>query len=345
MTDMKRICIAVSLMILLAGCSSDNSGGSGNSSIRQTEEAVSSAAGELSEASAESSNGNELTLTVTPKEYENSILTFEYEGKEYSLAAEPSKFKDIYYYDKLHTSVEMSPMIINCGLCEDITAELITDKDITEIISCDVVKDNGMPFDSQSDLPPNLTAEAEGDYLFKHKYIGHGIYELTNTVRTIYLDMNSLSNYAKCYIPEGKDLLFTGYLLKNGYLLTEYLSCYDRSVVLPDGGYDVTDLINSDMYGFFGRIVKLTDEKAEIMLNDNKTVCTVPTDFTDGELKEQSTVMVKLKEDETLYGSGKTKEYDHAVIYTELDRIGADDPESTAYAIDNGYDSFTFIGR
>lgn len=340
---MKRICTVLSFALLFAGCASDNPSDTNISSISRSESSVSSAAETSTGAEEESKNDNEITLSVTVKKYEDSTLTFEYQGKEYSLEADLSKFRDIYYYDKLHTSAEVSPMIINSGLCDDITAELVTDKELTKIISCDVVKDNGTPFDSQSDYPADWTSENESDFIFKHKYLGHGKYELTNSVRTIYLDMNSLENYGKCYIPEGAELVFTGYLLKNGYLLTDFLSYYDKTAVLSGGGYEIKNLINSDMYGFFGEIVKLTDEKAEIKLNDNKTVCTVSTDFKDGDLKEHDTVMVKLNDDASLYGSGKTKEYDYAVIYTDLEKIGADDPASTAYAVDKGYDDLTFV--
>ena len=307
----------MSIVIFLAGCSSDDSSETKNSSVHQTEQIISSDAEYFSEPNDESRKSDVITLSVNVKKYENETLTFEYQGKEYSLKAGLSQFRDINYYDKLHTSVEISPMIINCGLSDDITAELVTDKNITEIVSCDVVKDNGIPFDSQSDLPVNWTAETESDYYFKHRYLGHGKYELSNSVRTIYLDMNSLNNYAKCYIPEGVDIVFTGYLLNNNYLLTEFLSCYDRSVVLPDGGHEMIDLINSDKYSFFGKIVNITDDKAEIRLNDNKTVCTIPTDFTDGELTAGMEVMVTLNAGTELYGSGNEYKDDFAVFHTD----------------------------
>ena len=311
---MKRICVFILLAFLLSGCSSavNDSSSLSSDTTQKTTALTTKSARELIN---ESNENDTVTISAKAVSYKDGVLTFEYDGKQQSLPLAEEDFKDINYYDKLHTSIVMSPLIINCGLLDEVKAELVMSKDMTKIISCDVIKDNGIPFDAQSDYPINWKPEDEDKYIFTYEYKGQGIYEMKNSVRTITLDMNSLYNYAKCYLPEGMGIGFTGYLLNNDYLLVDLFSCFDRDEPLTDFRQHTT-LDNSYMSKFSGTIQKLCDDKADILLDNEKTLCTVPTDFRDGELSEGMRVTLILDEDESILNKEKA-ELDYAVICTE----------------------------
>ena len=308
---MKRFFIPVLTALLLTGCSASMNDSSSTSDTSQKTTVLTTKPAQ--ETTNDNNENDSITISAKAISYKDGILTFEYNGNQQSLPLEEESFKDINFYDKLHTSIVMSPLIINCGLLDEVKAELVMSKDMTRIISCDVVKDNGIPFDAQSDYPIDWTAEDEYKYMFTYSYKGHGIYEAKNTVRTITIDMNSLYNYAKCYLPQEMGIGFAGYLLNNDYLLVDMFSCYDKN---ETGFRQHTTLDNSYMSKYFGTIQKLYDEKADILLDNKKTLCTVPTDFCDGELNEGMQVTIILDEDESILNK-ESAELDYAVICTD----------------------------
>ena len=308
---MKSFFIPVLTTLLLTGCSASMNDSSSTSDTSQKTALLTTEA--VQETTNDSNENDTITISAKAISYKDGILTFEYNGNQQSLPLEEESFKDINFYDKLHTSIVLSPLIINCGLLDEVKAELVMSKDMTKIISCDVIKDNGIPFDAQSDYPIDWKPEDEYKYMFTYTYMGHGIYEAKNCVRTITLDMNSLYNYAKCYLPEEMGIGFTGYLLNNDYLLVDTFSCYDKN---ETGFRQHTTLDNSYMSKYSGTIQKLYDEKADILLDNKNTICTVPTDFRDGELSEGMKVTLILDEDETILNKERA-ELDYAVICTD----------------------------
>ena len=68
---------------------------------------------------------------------------------------------------------------------------------------------------------------------------------------------------------------------------------------------------------FLATVQSVSGSKAEMLLNDGKTICTVPTCFNNGEVETGARVLVMLAEEPSLFGSGEHKEYDYAVIYAD----------------------------
>jgi hypothetical protein len=100
---------------------------------------------------------------------------------------------------------------------------------------------------------------------------------------------------------------------------------------------------NPEFPCFFGTVQSCDEETAEILLNDGKTVCNVPTYYCDGDLQENMQVMVTLDCDTTLFDSEEIRNFDYAVIYTNPEdyNSGNKDFDTLAYA----YASKNELGR
>lgn len=282
-----------------------------------------------------------VVITVETVKYERPDLTYIYGGETYVLPVEKDAFKD----DLADNGKDIlkSIQVINNKLGEKISAKLTLSYDQTKIIKCDVLSQNGMVF---SDGMLNTLADDSIDpdtvdfaYTFTRKE--GSLCELSNINRTLEADLNDLPDYLKLDYPnEFYDVEFTGYLFNDGkFILNEfYLPEKDEN------GKRKTmqrySLHHENLTGFFGTVQKLDDARAEILLNDGKTICNVPTYYNDGEISEGEQIMFVLDCEPDLYGSGENNTYNYAVIYTDISKY---DIENAAYAKKDPHSVYNFI--
>lgn len=276
--------------------------------------------------------------------YKDGQLTFTYNGREYVLPMERSCFELKTTYIGLFTKssppdpyYKMLPeKIIDNELGEKISAVLTVDEAVTEISECDVITPNGKVYVGHGTGYEDVNHDGSVDYKFRRT--GSTACEFYNDARTFSADLNDLPSYLKMKYPTeiGDIFSFEGYLFKDGKFIlndfrTENTSYYSEELgAYTSEGYTLYLQKYNKTNFFFAAVQKITGDKATFILNDGKTVCTVPTYYNDGELKDGMQVIVMLDEDVSLFGSGAQKEYDYAVfIYpTDTRRF-----EERAYAV------------
>jgi hypothetical protein len=273
----------------------------------------------------EIAKAEKISITVQTEKYENEQLTFTYENQSYTLPLSRDNFKDdLIYYSGLK---QYSEQIINNTLGENVTAVLTVDEDMTKIYSCDVMSQNGKTFTNTD--------------ICKLVRKGGSICELVGTDYDLQADLNDLITSQKInYADTVEDVLFLGYLFNDGnFVLNQlFVAEYDEN-----GEKSYEEQLNRDFPCFFGTVQSYDEETAEILLNDGKTVCNVPTYYCDGDLQENMQVMVTLDCDTTFFDSGEIRNFDYAVIYTNPEdyNIGNKDFDTLAYA----YASKNELGR
>ncbi len=258
--------------------------------------------------------------------YSEGILTFT-SDKEYSLPMDVRCFENDSYTAGLNL---LSELIIDNPFSEKVLGRVQLSFDGTKVISCDVISPNGeffnntMFYTGTEPLPPEKT-EA------RMRRLGGSACELYNDYGKLTADLNDLDSYCKYDFPEALDrVMFDGYRFKSGKFILRRISVF--SEVTDEGGlsYRVPDC--RDKYSFFGKIRSVKDGRAEVLLTDGKTLCSVPTYYTDGKLKEGTEIMLTLNAGPSLYGSGEKYKADHAVFITDLEAHGIRPENFDSYA-------------
>lgn len=234
-------------------------------------------------------------LTVKPKSYTDGMLTYEYEGKEYTLPLEFSVINDPFNLNR----PSVSERVIQNYRDDGFTAEIILDDKKENIIFFDILRCNGITQYSCSETP-TLRRVSDTEL------------ELTDGGTAFRIDMNDMTTYYKGSIPLNTEIKasFFGYRMKGDRLIPLYLGLADSA---DSAEFNLT---TEGMIAFCGTVQSITDKRAAVILNDDKTVCDVPCVLTDGELSVGQKVAVILDEDKSLYDSGRAYKGDYAVFVT-----------------------------
>lgn len=310
------------------------------SSVTETEsEAGSEPNDESMSESIDDSSIQGMTITVKTIAYKDEQLTFEYEGREYTLPLSRDDFVSDYYWPGGIKA--LSEQVINNRLGETVTAEMQVSEDITMIYQCDILNQNGMPFhagmlDNNPEDIKRLRADPFAEeYFYTMTKIEGTKYEFSNINRTLSADLNDLNIYIKVIYPDSCfDVKFYGYLFEDGQFIIQSLALFDERV---GNQQHYKELNNFDMPNFFGRVQSCDGETADILLTDGKTNITVPTYYCEDELTEGTEVMVRLDCGIELFGSGESRSFDYAVVIADPSLFNYDAHEfsTLAYATAN----------
>lgn len=344
---MKKIIPFLITAIILSSCADDQTSS-------EAETSQTTAATVISTTSAPKADIPEkkMRINVDVVSYKDEQLTFTYNGKNYTLPMERSCLElKMTYIGQFTKSSPPDPYykmlpekIIDNKLGEKISAVLTVDEAVTEISECDVITPNGKLYVGYGSKQEDINHD--GSTCYKFRRTGSTACEFYNDTRTISADLNDLPSYLKMKYPSELDDIFSfeGYLFKDGKFILNSFSAEDSTYYCEElGAYTAPDhTLYLQKYNktnfFFAVVQKATGDKATIILNDGKTVCTAPTYYSDGEITEGMPVIVMLDEDVSLFGSGEKNEYDFAVFIspTDLTRF-----EEHAYAVH----SQTTIGK
>ena len=307
---MNQRTIALLLMscLLLCGCT-DNDVSSNSSS---------SAAVATTSASAADSNSlpgstNDITakttrITADAKAYIDGMLTFGYEGKEYTLPVNSDQFVNT---NPHLTDIEINEKIINNRFNIPVKADITISQDMTEIIKCDVETVNGARY---------VQDEIQTVY---HMYPYKGsVYRIASDENTFYVDLNSFKNIQKAVLPEDTEVGFDGVILDNDKLITNQLfAVTERKTEAEEDGQSGISHIgigNTLKYHYLGIVKSMTDDTATVKLNYTGKEITVPKFFTNGEIKEGAEVAVTLNDTPTELAASNSHERDYAVFFTDV---------------------------
>lgn len=322
------------------------------SSEAETSQAATSAPATATTAKKADMPEKKIRINADVISYKDEQLTFTYNGKDYTLPMERSCLElKMTYIGQFTKSSPPDPYykmlpekIIDNDLGEKISAVLTVDEAVTEISECDVITPNGKLYVGYGSKQEDINHD--GSTCYKFRRTGSTACEFYNDTRTISADLNDLPSYLKMKYPTeiGDIFSFEGYLFKDGKFIlndfkTENTSYYSEELgTYTSEGYTLYLQKYNKSNFFFAAVQKITGDKATFILNDGKTVCTAPTYYNDGEVKEGMQVIVMLDEDVSLFGSGAKNEYDFAVFIspTDLTRF-----EEHAYAVH----SQTTIGK
>lgn len=325
---MKKIIPFLMTAIMLSSCAEAQS-----SSVADTSQATASAVTTATSAPKADIPEKTLRINVDVISYTDEQLTFTYNGKEYTLPMERSclELKTTYIGQFTKSSppdpyYKMLPeKIIDNTLGEKISALLTVDETVTEIKKCDVITPNGMVYVGHGVGYEDVNHDGSTGYKFRRT--GDTTCEFYNDARTISADLNDLPSYQKMKYPSELDdiFCFEGYLFKDGKFILNYFRTDNK----PEGFVSSCTKFNKATF-FYATVQRISGNKATLILNDGKTVCTAPTHYSDGEITEGMRVIVMLDEDVSLFGSGAQKEYDYAVFIYPTDTKRFDE---RAYAV------------
>ena len=319
---------AAASMLCFCGCADSET-----SSEPVSEEAVLSEA-ETAVSSDPASAENELRLMdIVVKGYDGEVLTFEHEGREYTVPFDRRCFAS----DKTLSEPRkcLSEEVINNTLGEAVKAKLKAGPDFSYIGYCDVLSVNGRCLDTPSD-PSRISAQEEREYNLKH--IGGTKCRLSNCDYTFDVDIKDLPMCMKeIYKDELSPVQFSGYCFNDGKFLIYELLTYP---VIDEYGQETYGIgrdnyVTNNCLGFIGTVRSIEGDKADIILNDGKTSCTVPTCFTDGDIAVGQDTVIFVNDNASLRESGGNKEYGFALVYTDIESLKLSKTElsETAYII------------
>ena len=231
--------------------------------------------------------------------YSDKQLSFSYEGNEYTLYCSPSNLMHDITSNQYRST--LAEQILQNKYGKDLKAKLTVSKDMTKIKRCDIITPNGKKYEGTAYVEfaqdPQCTIEIKGK-----SYIA---------------DMNDLPQWEKQNFDKTSRISsVSGFIFNDGTFMLYDLLTKSRT----EGGQEFFFLDELDFQGFtafFGTVSNMKNDKAEILLNDGKTKCNVPTYFTDGSLENGSNVMFLINCGSDLYGSGENKSFDYALIYTD----------------------------
>lgn len=287
-----------------------------------------------------SEDEKKVKIEAAVRSYEDGILCFEYEGKEYSLPMTKDMFEnEIYLCDTIAPNI--SERIINNNLGEDVSAKIVLNESMDRIILCDVIKADGKIDNGMS--PYNADNTVNEDMLYTMKRTGKSSCKLSNSEETIVCDLNDLPLCKKLDYPETVfPVMLWVYKFNDGKAILLDLDInvqVDADRVSAENDLD-TLAVYGRPTGFFGTVQTVDDDTITVLLNDGITYCTVPTFYNDGgELASGSEIMVLLNTESDLFGKGGEFTFDHAVIVTDpgycVDKEPIDEEPKDKDPIDN----------
>lgn len=298
-----RLFISAILALSMTGCSEQ----------AEMQEPISSALEHThSMTDSEPASNNDELLEVQVISYENDTLSFVRDGETLSLKMSPELFANDSYTRGKKT---MSEKIISNHFGLGTKGFIRLDSE-GNIKYCDVYKANGDEFDSSMTAPAGTPYE---DTFMNMKRIRGSQYEFSNSYAAFIADLNELDNDIKGdYGEEQQGVEVSGYRFKTGEIILECINIFDhKETVGGETQYYFNMMDNYDKYSFFGTVKSLSDDRAEVLLTDGKTLCDVPTYYNDGKLKEGMQVMVTLNAEPDLFGSGKEYKDSFAVFHTD----------------------------
>lgn len=254
-------------------------------------------------------------LRVRPKSYRDGMLTYEYEGKDFTLPLDHSVFNDGF----AEARPTVSETIINRYSGDDLYASIAISEDKTKIVFCDVLLPNRIYQYTEMDLARECGIDIgighQDDAAVSIRRVGDSGVEFSNGKTTVTADLNDMPTECKIRVKETDKRIkgFWGYRMKDGRLILNQITSYTD--LEPDD--PVTRRDSSEMLpAFCGTVKTMADKRATVLLNDGKTTCDVPCTLTDGELSVGQRVAVILDTDTELYNSGKAYRFDYAVFIT-----------------------------
>ncbi len=346
----KIIAVCVLLSLALGGCSQEEAyAGNGSESSALPEASSEASSAESSESLSDGQNSSvpEKTIAVTAEviSYKDGVLSFEHEGREYSLPFDRDSFDNETYLPD-ERGPRLSEMVINNKLGEKVQAKLAMNEEMTKIKKCDVINTNGSLYEGMTPIMNDYTVNE--DMLYKLTRKEKSLCVISNKHEAFECDLNDLPLLWKIDYPEEVfPVLPDFYRFKDGKVFLYNLGLNIEVTESRVGGE--MNLDTFDMYGrrtgFFAAVMSVNDDSINVLLNDGKTLCTVPSWYNDGgELKTGAQIMVMLSSDSSLFGAGGEHSFEYAAISTDPDyfKRSTDKFEDIAYAVFNGWDSFEY---
>lgn len=247
-------------------------------------------------------------IIAQAKSYKDSILTFEYDNKEYSLSFLPDNFTNSFYH---LTDIGINEKIINNKFGIPVKADIEITDDMTEIINCDVETINGAEYVNYLD-----------DELSCHMYRDKGsVFRIQTENELFYVDLNGLDNIFKTVAPEDTNIYFEGVIL-NGDKLVTSMFCKIQNVdaVTETGDPDtpICPLSNNMLCHYLGTVISVSDDAATVKLNYTGKELTVPAYLSDGEIRVNDEVAITLRETPEELATSTFTEISEAVFYTDI---------------------------
>ena len=321
---MNRLILLAFASLLLASCSSNTESSVGDTESTQTTTTtaavISSVMVETTTSAvsdSEPKNKEYKAITAEITGYKDGKLEFTYEGQEYKVPCSRESFEE----DSPTNYPTLTERIIYNKFGETVKGKLRISEDMSEITKCDVFHLNGIRYTGSYCFDQNMKVVRDKLYTFKRSE--GSMCTVSNCDETVELDLNDLEMYYKYdYTEDHTPVTFDCFKFKDGKMFL-YKLRYFSFATDTDLGEDSrtltkeqSDWINNRLC-FFGTVKSIADDGKTLtfMLNDKKTLCTVPTYYNDGtELKEGMEIMATLRADGTLFGSGGEQEFDYAVI-------------------------------
>ena len=278
--------------------------------------------------------------------YSDGQLTYELDGKTESIPLRPEGFLND--QGRSYLGDKISQKIINNPYGCEVKGKIKIDPDSAKN-TCDVFTPNLSSF-SGSDFyysaHPDGSCSLE-DGMVTMKRLGGSKVEFSNQYGSAQADLNDLDTMDKSDYPmQAEKVQFRAYQLPDGHLILDSLTFFDSYD--EKGGIHASGISNRDHLRFFGTVQSLTEDRAEVLLTDGKTLCDVPTYYNDGEIKEGMDVMLTLDADISLYGSGKPYKADYAVFTTHpeafVEGYRKEDHAKYAYALRDEHNSVVYHG-
>ena len=288
-------------------------------------------------------------ITVDVISYDGETLKYSYDGKEESIAVPLSTF-GAYIPGLQHLASE----IINNKFGIKVKCILDFDKN-GNVTDADVKTPNGKTIDGFFGAQPPKEWEKEhyGCWFeeVSARRVSGSIYEVSNERGTVRIDLNDLSYKLKANYPdEIPRAVFHAFQFTSGETILEGINGF--CIVIPDSeapsGAKAESSDISALPMFAGTVQSLTEDRAEVLLTDGKTLCDVPTYYNDGEIKEGMDVMLTLDANISLYGSGEQYKADYAVFTTHpeafVEGYKKEDHAKYAYALRDEHNSVVYHG-
>lgn len=320
---MKKLLYILAACLVLSGCADDAQSSSDEAvttTTSATTEADNSSVPDETSKPEDKPNPKPEKMAITAEvlSYKSGMLTFKYDDKEYSLPIASDKF------DNDHSEHPcLSERIINNKLGETVYAKISVKPDMSEIFICDVVNMNGKELNAEwpTQEDENGKEYVDESLIYTLKRKEGSLCELSNNYNKFEFDLNDLPFWYRYDYPEVvKPVHFNYYKFKDGktFITKIYPEFTLEGKTLAS---DINYFSHDGILAFFGVIQSITDDgkTMTVQLNDKKTLCTMPTYYNDGELKEGMEIMAALRAESSLFGSGGEHEFDYAVIYTDAE--------------------------
>lgn len=315
--------VVILAVLMLCSCSEAEQSSKSSDETEAVTAVTTTSAAETQSKPAESSKAPETleTIKVGLKSYEGDRLTFEYEGEEQELEVWDNVFSTM-------GGTDPARLVINNRYGETIPAAIKLNPEKTRVVSCELLLDQIM--NTFTDNESRMLSDE--DRVLKMEKLDSTRLRIYNKARSVEADIRDMDiMYMGRYPDSFEDVVTMGFILPSGTYLARFI-CLLSEVDETSRSYAFCDLM--PYCHFFGTVQSVTDDRAEVLLNDGKTLCDVPTYFNDGEVTEGAEVMLTLDAESSLFGSGERFEDDYAVFHTRPETYNPSgrEFESLAYA-------------